>query len=227
MAKCSQCQAPLPDGDLKCAYCGSRNDIDLNGIHYHTVHESDVQRTCPRCSVHLETIDLKREGRFLIERCGKCSGLFFDPNELETLLDATVNTVYEVNYKRLDAVGRQQTKYPVSYLKCPVCTQVMNRVNFGARSGVIVDRCNDHGVWLDGGELHQLMEWMKLGGKLLDQQRQDERTREKLKREEEQRLKLAGMPDVQHPFGIYTETLSQSDPDLLDIIVRAVRAFTR
>ncbi len=52
-------------------------------------------------------------------------------------------------------------------MKCPVCSDFMQRKNFGARSGVIADRCNKHGIWLDGGELKRLMEWKKAGGQLL------------------------------------------------------------
>ena len=58
----------------------------------------------------------------------------------------------------------------VRYRPCAVCSDLMNRSLFGHRSGVIVDRCRDHGVWLDAGELRQLLEWTRAGGTLLDQQ---------------------------------------------------------
>jgi Zn-finger nucleic acid-binding protein len=35
---------------------------------------------------------------------------------------------------------------------------------------VVVDQCRNHGVWLEGGELHRLMEWKKAGGQVLDRQ---------------------------------------------------------
>jgi Zn-finger nucleic acid-binding protein len=41
----------------------------------------------------------------------------------------------------------------------------MNRVNFGVRSGVVIDKCV-HGIWLDSGELRKLLEWRKAGGQL-------------------------------------------------------------
>ncbi len=40
----------------------------------------------------------------------------------------------------------------------------MNRVNFAYRSGVVVDKCRDHGLWLKSGELIHLLEWKKAGG---------------------------------------------------------------
>jgi Zn-finger nucleic acid-binding protein len=181
MANCSSCSAPLPSGGITCEYCGSRNDIDLVGVHYHTTHEIESPRSCPRCNLALKTIDLGLGGgTFLIERCGSCFGLFFDPGELEALLEASVSNVFEIKQSQIDSINevRRSSDYGVSYIKCPECSQLMNRMNFGTRSGVIVDRCREHGVWLDGGELRHLMEWMKAGGKLLDQQRREERQKE-------------------------------------------------
>jgi Zn-finger nucleic acid-binding protein len=229
MARCSNCNAPLPDGSPLCAYCGDRNDIDLKGIHYYTTHENDTVRTCPRCDCRLKTIDLKLNGTFLIERCDQCLGLFFDPGELEAVLDATVNNVFLIDRSGLDSINlhRQLEQYPIAYIKCPVCSQLMNRVNFGVRSGVIIDRCKVHGLWLDGGELRHLMEWMKLGGKLLDQERQEQNRKEELKKEIEQRQKRSAYSSEPSPFEGFGDPLRQSDPDLFDIIYKAFRFFTR
>lgn len=227
MARCSNCQAPLAAGTLVCDYCGNRTDIDLKGIHYYTTHDSDSPRICPRCTVKLKTIDLKLHGRFLIERCEDCYGLFFDPGELEALLEATVTNVFEIDRAGLHAINadRQPDQYPIAYIKCPVCSQLMHRVNFGAKSGVIVDRCREHGVWLDGGELRQLFEWMKLGGQLLEQERRQQQRKEAEQREQEQRAKLKGWNEEQSSFGSYSDPLRQSDPDLFAIIVKAIRFF--
>lgn len=229
MARCSNCNAPLPDGSQLCAYCGDRNDIDLKGIHYFTTHAVDSPRTCPRCDTLLKSIDLKLNGTFLIERCDQCMGLFFDPGELEALLEATVSNVFLIDRVGLDGINlrRQPDQYPVSYIKCPVCSNLMNRVNFGARSGVIIDRCKAHGVWLDGGELRHLMEWMKMGGQLLNQERQEQARLEELKRESEQRQKLAGYSSEPSPFDSFGEPLRRSDPDLFDIVFKAVKYFVR
>jgi Zn-finger nucleic acid-binding protein len=229
MARCSNCNAPLPDGSLLCTYCGDRNDIDLKGIHYYTTHENDAPRTCPRCDIRLKTLDLKLGGRFLIDRCEQCLGLFFDPGELEALLEATVSNVFLIDRSGLDGINlrRAPDQHAIAYIKCPVCSQYMNRVNFGTRSGVIVDRCKSHGVWLDGGELRHLMEWMKLGGKLLDQEKQEQIRKEELKRESEQREKLSKIRVEPSPFDSYGDPLRQSDPDLFDIVYKAIRFFTR
>lgn len=228
MANCSNCSAPLPPNSIVCEYCGSRNDIDLKGVHYNTTHESDSERTCPRCGVPLETIDLKLNGKFLIDRCDQCLGLFFDPGELEALLEATVSNVFTINRNELDTINAA-VDYGVSYIKCPVCSKIMNRVNFGARSGVVVDRCKDHGIWLDGGELRHLFEWMKAGGKLLEQEREEQRKQDlaKEKREKLSESGFAGDCREYPTFDSYGTTLRNSDPDLFGIVLKAIRFFTR
>ncbi len=234
MANCSNCSAPLPPNSIRCEYCGSRNDTDLKGVHYFTTHEIDGKRICPRCAVGLRTIDLKISGRFLIERCDECLGLFFDPGELEALLEATVSNVFTIDRSRLDAVSTtmRTVDYGVSYLKCPVCSAIMNRVNFGAKSGVVVNRCRDHGVWVDGGELRHLFEWMKAGGKLLDQQRREERKKDEDAQEQERRKRAAQSPaHGDYPdysrFDKYGSTLRYEDPDLFELVRRAITFFIK
>lgn len=232
MANCTNCSAPLPPDSIQCDYCGSRNDIDLKNVHYYTTHESDCNRICPRCGISLKTIDLKIDGRFLIERCEQCLGLFFDPGELEAVLQATVSNVFTVDRSRLASLNAypRSADYGVTYIKCPICTKIMNRVNFGSRSGVIVDRCKDHGVWVDGGELRHLFEWMKAGGKLLDQERREETKKAEAAEaeRERERVRAEGGGDYEyHTFDRYGGSLRSEDPDLFDMVYRAMRFFTK
>ncbi|MDX8410240.1 MAG: zf-TFIIB domain-containing protein [Mariprofundales bacterium] len=169
--KCSSCGAPLPEGKIHCTYCGTANAIDLQGIHEFTVTKPESERNCPVCRLALQTIDLDTTNHFYIERCSHCFGLFFDPNELPALLARTVQGIGSINYKRLQEIADHRADSGIkraAYVHCPVCDRMMTRRNFGRRSGVVVDRCVDHGVWLDGGELQQLMQWRKAGGALLD-----------------------------------------------------------
>lgn len=227
MANCTNCSAPLPVDTIVCAYCGSRNDVDLKGVHYFTTHEAATPRPCPRCRIPLTTIDLKLNGKFLIERCDQCLGLFFDPGELEALLDASVSNVYTINRTELNRIGVcRNREYGVSYIKCPVCATVMNRVNFGAKSGVIVDCCKDHGTWLDGGELRHLFEWMKAGGQLLEQQRQEERRKEEEAQEKDKRAELGIATNREWAAGQDgTEygSMRYSDLDLFDVLAKVAR----
>lgn len=168
--KCTACGAALPATSLICSFCGTRNAVDLRSLSPSTEQAPDVPRPCPECGTAMESVNVGHRRRFFIERCARCQGLFFDLNELQAVLDDAVAPTYEVNFPLLTSL---QNKSPVprrkaTYVPCPDCGKLMNRVGFGPRSGVVVDRCREHGVWLEGGELHRLMEWKKAGGQLLD-----------------------------------------------------------
>lgn len=229
MPNCTNCSAPLPINAIKCDYCGSRNDVDLTGVHYYTTHECGAERSCPVCAIPLKTIDLGVDGAFFIERCSECLGLFFDPGELEALLDYTVRNVFVINRSKLSnlVLSKEGGSRTAVYVKCPVCTTIMNRINFGTRSGVVIDRCKEHGVWLDAGELRQLSEWMKAGGRLLHQEREDERQKEaQLAAEKKRRagtdIGMTGNGTGVEPFDLKVGT----DPDVFDVIFRAIRFLT-
>ena len=68
---------------------------------------------------------------------------------------------------------------------------MMNRMNFGRRSGTVVDVCRGHGTFLDRGELNQVVRFIHEGG--LDRARLAEI--EEL-REEQRRLQ-----SLQHQAG--------------------------
>lgn len=187
MANCINCGAALTGTLLVCEYCKTRQDVDLSVVHRYTVENPRSPRICPRCHIPLQTVDLHLQGKFLIERCPRCLGLFFDPGELESLVEKAVANVHAVDPQRLNEVQgvKRRDEYPVTYIDCPVCQKLMNRINFGARSGVIADWCRDHGMWLDGGELRQILEWTKAGGGLAS--KQAELDKAKLELEEEKK----------------------------------------
>ena len=172
--KCKECGAPLPANSNICSYCGRLNDVDLRAIQANARKGPTSDRVCPHCAINMQTIDLGVNEPFLIERCDNCLGMFFDPNEVEALIDTHVKHVYEIDHQRIQQIiDEEQITRPASikYIRCPVCSEIMNRRNFGARSGVIVDECRDHGIWLDGGELGQILKWVKAGGRIHDEKR--------------------------------------------------------
>jgi Zn-finger nucleic acid-binding protein len=105
----------------------------------------------------------------IIDICPECAGLWFDAEEFgyhaserDTFTDPTIPRVY--------------LKHPLeekkSYLKCVRCEAVMVRRNFRKISGVLIDICRDHGVWLDAGELEQIRCFIANGGLNKSQDRQ-------------------------------------------------------
>lgn len=185
MAQCSSCSAPLPVNTCRCSYCGTRNDMDFAAVAKFTFDSQPSRRRCPDCSAQLQTVRLDTGGGiFAIDRCKQCYGLFFAVGEVQSFLQASVSPAFSLNLREIVNINDERARMtePVRYKKCPECGILMNRVNYSAMSGVVVDQCKDHGMWLDNGELVHLMEWKKAGGQLLAEQKekalQQERTRE-------------------------------------------------
>jgi Zn-finger nucleic acid-binding protein len=170
--KCSACGAALSPRSLICPFCGTRNELDLRGLSPVTGRPPREPRACPECRVGMDSINVGHRERFFIERCASCRGLFFDLNELQALLDDAVAPTYEINFLMLTAIENESPvpRRRPGYVPCPECGKLMNSMRFGERSGVVVDRCRDHGLWLQGGELKRLMEWKRAGGQVLDRQ---------------------------------------------------------
>ena len=217
MAKCRSCAAPLPANTNRCRYCGVRNDVDLQEKHAYHIQSQVSERICPHCEQPLQSIQLQLAETLSIERCDKCFGLFFGLGELDTLLQYSVSEVHTVNLRHLDNINidRYRKNQVVKYIKCPVCRAFMHRTNFAQRSGVIVDSCRQHGLWLDSGEVTHLMEWKKMGGQLLHEQVQQE------KRHKRKRLQRQPRDEQWSPAasagGMGLET------DLLDLLAQLVR----
>src|SRR5205085_11504938 len=49
------------------------------------------------------------------------------------------------------------------YRACPECRQLMMPRQVG-KSGIVVDICGEHGIWLDCDELSHLIAWIRGGG---------------------------------------------------------------
>lgn len=179
MANCTTCAAPLRPNLLVCEYCSVRNDLDLHSETAFDVVGKESKRKCPNCAIRLHIVDLKIEGATCIERCDKCFGMFFDRGEIEEVLAHGVSNDNEINLKLLDNVNqdRYQPEKGVKYRVCPVCDKFMDRRGFGYRSGVIIDYCKRHGIWLENGELVHLLEWKKAGGRMIEVERMLEANR--------------------------------------------------
>jgi Zn-finger nucleic acid-binding protein len=169
----------------------------------------------------MTTINTIKDGTFLIERCDRCFGLFFDPGELEATLAAEGTRIFQIDYQRLSALAQEfrHDDFPIAYLKCPLCGTLMNRVNFGRSSGVVIDQCKNHGIWLDGGELRHLIEWTKAGGMMLKVD--DEKRKQKQEADHKRRHEKEVMPLAYAGAGPYDETMVwKESADLLKLLVK-------
>ena len=144
-----------------------------------------TERQCPRCRLALASAPLLEGGCVEVDVCPQCRGIWFDAGELQTILDATADEQARVDRQLIGALSaRAAGPWEVCEVPCPVCSATMDRCAHGHRSGVVADRCAAHGVWLDGGELEALFDWVAAGGHLLDEHMSVERRRDEERREQ-------------------------------------------
>ena len=108
--------------------------------------------------------------------CSRCGGVWIDAAAFEH-----VCADGEAQAAVLDRFGGDrpsQNQTAVRYRPCVVCGRMMNRVNFARISGTVVDVCKGHGTFLDAGELHQIVMFIRGGGLERARQRQIEDVRQ-------------------------------------------------
>ena len=163
--QCIHCEKDINLKYRTCPICGGQQDDKI---------EARAPQ-CPRCKVHLQSHIVDGEE---YDICGECGGMWLDRDEFHRA------TRERIAYEKVADKG-EYLKAPVrgeiEYIPCIRCGKLMNRRNFGKISGVIIDRCKQHGVWLDAGELEKIQHFIADGG--LDQSRDREisRNREELK----------------------------------------------
>jgi Zn-finger nucleic acid-binding protein len=146
-----------------CPLCGARAD------------RAEIENTtmpCPKCEVELGKITV---GKSIICECSKCEGLWLDTFSFQEICNdreqqaAVLGTTVVLPAPVIDQVR---------YVKCPQCSEPMQRVNFAGSSGVVIDVCRQHGSWFDASELQRIIQFIRAGGM--------ERSRERQIRELEQ-----------------------------------------
>ncbi|MBI2870368.1 MAG: zf-TFIIB domain-containing protein [Candidatus Omnitrophica bacterium] len=131
-------------------------------------HSVEVRATpfrslaCPKCKKPLQLILCHAVE---VDTCPSCHGIWVDHPEEKQMLEIKPEAFTVAELRRLrKAYQRLSKRDPVRYAPCPVCLQLMHRVNWGSRSGVVVDRCEKHGTWYDEGEVDKIREYIRTGG---------------------------------------------------------------
>lgn len=137
------------EGAAFCAKCGAARSRE---------ESAGEAARCPGCHGDLQRVDV---GKTALLECAACDGTWIDAGRFEALCaDGEAQAAVLHRYS-----GRAQvTKTAVKYRKCLRCGKLMNRVNFARLSGAIVDVCRGHGTFLDAGELHQIVAFLRGGG---------------------------------------------------------------
>ena len=250
VARCSSCGAPRQGGPgtrPDCAFCGSDftlRELELNtlcpgcaariadhgrfchhcglGIAPQPLAMAETDQPCPACAARAR-LRSRRWGEVAALECGRCGGLWLGLEAFERLADrmpARVTAELRPAPRRPAASRAAARPLGGLYRRCPYCRQLMNRRNFGRRSGVILDICREHGAWFDTDELARIVEWLRAGGlegarRLDAEERRDEERVRRLQRELESaaevRRQAPGWPEV--PWEVVLSTLG----DLFDV----------
>ncbi len=110
---------------------------------------------CPRCQTEMQEIDF--EG-CRIDICPNCEGSWYDMDELAEIMELPLDTLESSSLSPI-LVGDKHDKVDLNApLQCPRCGQNMNRFRYLGTSEVWLDECPTHGVFLDDGELTQMLD---------------------------------------------------------------------
>jgi Zn-finger nucleic acid-binding protein len=189
--RCGSCGATLSSDAHDCTYCGSevvRDETKLSLIcpecHGRNAEDS---RFCTGCGVLFSPETVKPDGYEVpcpvcaclmparqiggvgINECARCNGLWAPEDRLDQLIARAIEArrgsdpVLRAEFEPRVS-GSNPAAQKVAYRKCPDCDAFMQRRNFRRSSGVIIDRCNKHGTWLDADELEQITGFLLSGG---------------------------------------------------------------
>jgi len=170
---CPSCGAPVRREATRCDYCKAALDFSLKGKTVNCpncfaatpaegrfcvrcsrpvkgmVRDDRIMedRTCPRCGIPMRG---KQVGEFFLTGCDQCAGVFVPHDVFEMMQERRDSVVFTAVAQPKGQVALNQS---ASYVRCPMCKQVINRVNFAKISGVLVDVCREHGICSTGEKL--------------------------------------------------------------------------
>jgi len=207
--RCSSCGAPRSQGAESCRHCGSKYTLLEQDMH--TICPScmtrisdrarychscatvilpqgragePTDRICPACieKTMLNSRTLGKQDISSLE-CPGCGGLWLGREAFDLMArfarEHSLPAEFAVSGESQPGTTTGQSG-PL-YRMCPDCRKMMNRRNFGKRSGAIIDTCKGHGLWFDARELERVLAWIREGGEshAVERDQADERERER------------------------------------------------
>jgi len=150
---CPKCYAVVFVGSKHCQRCGA--DVSQ------PTDRDAAPLPCPRKCGPMRPV---RFGGADMDFCETCNGIWVDTATLQRLVSERLKPAPMIG-TGIATPPRSAIKLEsVHYAPCPICTRLMNRLNFAHTSGVIVDVCTSHGTWFDADELRRVLEFITAGG---------------------------------------------------------------
>jgi len=218
---CPGCSARLAAGARFCAECG----IAIQPQRLSALREGVA---CPRCR---GTLRVREIGPASAIECASCAGLWIARGQFEELCArAETQELARAALPGEAPGGAVAASAPrEGYIPCLSCGSLMLRKNYGEASGVVLDLCKDHGVWLDHRELERILQFVRGGGLL----RAREREQRRVERTREQRAAERAAPppaplfefDTRPDGGSFGRPPRSANYELLDLLVDLAGAF--
>lgn len=115
---------------------------------------------CPKCLGRLQE---KYMEKIKIDVCFVCEGIWFDSGEFEEIIKRDSRNFDFLNVDRDEFDGKEaedlKDEFDKKIGECPKCADgtLLEPEKYEGVKKVNVDICpKGHGLWLDGGEIHQL-----------------------------------------------------------------------
>jgi Zn-finger nucleic acid-binding protein len=116
---------------------------------------ADATKLCPKCNVPLGEI-VNREVTFL--GCEGCFGLWVDEEDLATFVERAATPESAASFGTLLTRALEKLAGGAHARRhCPFCRVPLARLGFGENPFIILDRCDEHGLWLDRTELKKVV----------------------------------------------------------------------
>lgn len=103
---------------------------------------------CPACGQPLVVVE--RED-IEVDWCPACEGIWFDTDELDILAARAGKTLAP------ESIGEKVAQHKEKRRRCPRCHHKMEKVTPFEEADFFLDRCPEHGLWCDAGELGALL----------------------------------------------------------------------
>jgi Zn-finger nucleic acid-binding protein len=176
---CPDCGAAVPANSTECAFCHARLAtigcpkcyalVFVGSKHCQRCGADVGQPTdrdakpldCPRKCGPMRAVRFGGADMYL---CETCNGLWVDTETLQRLVSERLKPSPMLATGIATPAPERIKLQAVNYAPCPICKNLMNRVNFAHSSGVIVDVCSAHGTWFDADELRRVLEFITAGG---------------------------------------------------------------
>lgn len=150
---CPLCYTRIADDAKHCSSCGV-------AIEPQALTPIPAERGCPRCEGELRIRSL---GKTDVVECSRCAGIWLRPGSFDSMCRGAEQKPESV-FVTATVLKQRPAEEDFRYIGCLTCGELMARRQFRHRStpsGVVVDCCRDHGIWLDHSELEKIVRFIK------------------------------------------------------------------